>query len=157
MTCSGKLYAYRFTLNVYLTFTVSLSCKCGCALVLNESNVSLQSPVFIKAPSTHIIYTAGDRVVLPCSAQGRPTPRYYYYLFIFCLVLFYSFSVARQAYLHAFKQVSSMRTGHWSLVVGQQPVYSTCTRLPAVAFSQPRRSCEAQSSLTIERTCVSAC
>ena len=45
-----------------------------CVLAFNEA-VALRAPVFIKAPSTHIIYTAGDRVVLPCTAQGWPTPR----------------------------------------------------------------------------------
>ena len=37
---------------------------------------AVRSPVLIKGPSTHIIYTAGDRLVLPCIAQGWPTPRY---------------------------------------------------------------------------------
>ena len=54
---------------------VLLMCVCVCVSALSD-NRTLHSPVFIKAPSTHIIYTAGDRVVLPCTAQGWPTPRY---------------------------------------------------------------------------------
>ena len=50
-----------------------------CDSVFNHTVDTLQAPVFVNAPSTHIIYTAGDRVVLPCMAQGSPTPRYMYH------------------------------------------------------------------------------
>lgn len=39
----------------------------------------LHCPVLIEGPSTHIIYTAGQHLILPCTADGRPTPRYEWY------------------------------------------------------------------------------